>query len=61
MSEAVKQRYGNGYFITQAYDRGVDRLVDVITCTRCGSVSFNVNDVAQRYCGRCHVFHENCR
>jgi ribosomal protein S27AE len=25
-------------------------------CPRCGAESFNLNDIAQRYCGRCHVF-----
>lgn len=26
------------------------------TCPRCGAVSFNPNDIRERYCGRCHVF-----
>lgn len=26
------------------------------TCPRCGAVSYNPNDIANRYCGRCHVF-----
>lgn len=30
-----------------------------ITCPRCGRESFNPNDVAERYCGACHEFHEN--
>jgi hypothetical protein len=30
-----------------------------IKCLRCGLVSWNVNDVANRYCGRCHRFHED--
>ena len=25
-----------------------------ITCPKCGSVSYNPNDIAQGYCGRCH-------
>jgi hypothetical protein len=29
-----------------------------IRCLRCGLVSFNLNDVLQRYCGNCHVFHD---
>lgn len=29
-----------------------------ITCPRCGAVSYNPNDIVQRYCGRCHQFHE---
>jgi ribosomal protein S27AE len=29
-----------------------------IMCLRCGAVSHNANDVAQRYCGACHAFLE---
>jgi hypothetical protein len=29
------------------------------TCLRCHAVSFNVHDIAQRYCGRCHRFLED--
>jgi ribosomal protein S27AE len=25
-------------------------------CPKCGSVSYNLNDIAQGYCGRCHEF-----
>jgi uncharacterized membrane protein YgcG len=25
-------------------------------CPQCGRISFNHNDIAQRYCGRCHLF-----
>lgn len=28
-----------------------------IQCLVCGRVSHNPNDVAERYCGYCHVFH----
>lgn len=27
-----------------------------ITCPRCGATSYNLNDVRERYCARCHVF-----
>ena len=27
-------------------------------CPRCGAKSFNPNDIAQHYCGRCHQFVE---
>jgi len=30
-----------------------------ITCRTCGLTSYNPNDVAQQYCGRCHVFHDD--
>lgn len=29
-----------------------------IECLRCGSVSWNPNDVSSMYCGKCHLFHE---
>jgi len=28
-----------------------------IVCPKCGMVSHNPNDVRERYCGNCHVFH----
>lgn len=27
-------------------------------CLNCGRVSYNPHDVEQRYCGACHVFHD---
>jgi hypothetical protein len=35
-----------------------ERLVLAIRCQRCQAISFNPNDVRERYCGACHVFHE---
>ena len=29
-----------------------------ILCLTCGYLSHNHNDVANKYCGQCHVFHE---
>jgi hypothetical protein len=29
-----------------------------ITCKTCGRASFNLNDVREKYCGFCHVFHK---
>jgi hypothetical protein len=34
---------------------------DSITCTKCRRTSRNPQDVAQRYCGHCHVFHDDQR
>lgn len=34
---------------------------DSITCPRCGRTSWNENDVRERYCGACHVFHGDAR
>ena len=36
-----------------------DGRVRTITCLRCGLSSFNQNDIDQKYCGHCHVFHED--
>lgn len=30
-----------------------------ITCERCGRTSYHLGDVAARYCGWCHVFHDD--
>lgn len=30
-------------------------------CRDCGFVSYNLNDVKQRYCGRCHKFMDELR
>lgn len=30
-----------------------------ITCMTCGMTSWNPGDVKNRYCGKCHVFHED--
>jgi hypothetical protein len=30
-----------------------------IKCLQCGHVSYNKNDIEQKYCGFCHGFHTN--
>jgi len=30
-----------------------------ITCSLCRATSYNENDIRERYCGRCHKFHEH--
>jgi ribosomal protein L37E len=30
-----------------------------IRCLLCGTTSYNPNDIRHRYCGFCHVFHED--
>ena len=32
------------------------RTTPHFTCPRCGAVSFNPNDLRERYCGRCRLF-----
>ena len=29
-----------------------------IKCLFCGLISYNLNDINNRYCGHCHKFHE---
>ena len=43
------------------YALGQDERGASITCLACGRTSYNANDVAQRYCGNCHVFHGELR
>lgn len=42
-------------------ERGVAYLLNdiAIICGRCGMTSHNRQDMAARYCGNCHVFHED--
>ena len=40
--------------LAQASDRYGQRF----KCAKCGAVSYNAHDVAERYCGRCHEFAE---
>jgi len=35
-----------------------DKSYPGIQCLRCGRISYNANDIAQRYCARCHHFHD---
>jgi len=37
----------------------VDGRTWSITCLACGLTSFNLTDVTVKYCGACHVFHED--
>jgi hypothetical protein len=30
-----------------------------IRCLRCGLGSYNPNDIQHKYCGYCHIFHED--
>lgn len=30
-----------------------------ITCKRCKRTSYHPRDIEERYCGSCHVFHED--
>lgn len=37
-------------------------MVEVhIWCPNCGMISYNLNDVRERYCGRCKCFHDGVR
>lgn len=39
------------------YELGPDPPAIWIKCLVCGAKSFNPNDVANLYCGKCHLFH----
>ena len=30
-----------------------------IQCLRCGRISYNAGNIAKKYCGGCHEFHED--
>lgn len=49
---ALKLEATGGYVIRTA------GALPSITCLGCGMTSRNPTDVDQRYCGRCHIFHE---
>jgi hypothetical protein len=40
------------------YLKRFELAVPVIECLLCGAVSANLNDIAHRYCGACHLFHD---
>jgi len=56
MSKLSVMKHGIGYDLV--IDESVGRLVLGIRCHTCGRVSFNPTDITERYCGACHVFHE---
>lgn len=51
-------RQGDGRWIELINQREVrvELAQRPFTCPRCGAVSYNPTDAAERYCGRCHVF-----
>ena len=50
-------KYGIGYDLIAKEERS--RVVLGIRCHTCGRTSFHPKDITERYCGRCHVFHED--
>jgi hypothetical protein len=55
----IEATHGGHYEIEEppTYMAGWDDAGDWIECRMCGMKSYNPNDVRQRYCGKCHVFH----
>lgn len=43
------------------YETITTRNHRAIRCLLCGALSFNESDIVQRYCGRCHLFHDSIR
>jgi len=60
-------KHGTGYDLVVVEERsrhaGLDPvptiLVVGIRCHTCGQTSFHPKDINERYCGHCHVFHED--
>jgi hypothetical protein len=50
-------KYGPGYHLVTVEEAA--RLVLGIRCLACQRVSFCPTDISERYCGHCHVFHED--
>src|SRR5262245_3231344 len=42
-----------------SYSVGTHAGEQFITCSLCGLRSYHPRDVEERYCGKCHVFHED--
>lgn len=40
------------------YRLGIGTKGPSIICLSCGMQSYNLNDIENRYCGKCHKFHE---
>ena len=51
------------YRLSQPPDHGPGQApastAPCITCLRCGRTSYHPKDIAQWYCGFCHLFHES--
>jgi len=60
LAEIEKAAASKGYVLngpTVTYR--IEQQGAAITCLRCGVTSHHPEDVKNRYCGRCHVFHED--
>lgn len=38
-----------------------EKDTESIECPQCGLVSYNINDIAQKFCGRCNQFHADMK
>jgi uncharacterized OB-fold protein len=50
-------KHGLGYDLLAVEQQ--KRIVIGIRCHTCGQTSFHPKDINERYCGACHVFHED--
>jgi hypothetical protein len=50
-------KHGVGYDLVVVQQ--ARRLVLGIRCQTCQRISFHPKDITERYCGACHVFHED--
>lgn len=59
MAEPSVLKHGIGYDLVTAEQR--KRVVIGIRCHTCQRISYHPKDVTERYCGHCHVFHQDVR
>lgn len=45
---------GYGLLPELPFRDGQDRII----CPRCGMTSYNPGDIKNKYCGNCHLFHD---
>ncbi|TPE43994.1 hypothetical protein FJM65_11250 [Pontibacter mangrovi] len=57
--QQLKPVHADSQIKTYSLSRSEKTGQDQIMCLKCGRVSHNLNDVINKYCGHCHVFHEN--
>lgn len=58
MTNPTILKHGTGYDLV-VFEQPIPlRLILGIRCHACKRVSFHPKDISERYCGACHVFHE---
>lgn len=47
--------------LTYRINTDTEGKAESITCLQCGMTSYHPKDIEHRYCGHCHVFHDDLR